>query len=79
MSQFLAREVMNWQTLEIYKASGLRPAMQVHDELVYVVDKSIGDDMLDLVLSKMKGAIPWWPGVVTSAEGDVAEIYGDAK
>lgn len=79
MSQFLAREILNYQTLEIYKQTGLRPKLQVHDELVYCVPVADGEAMLQTVLQHMKGPVPWWPGIVTNAEGDVNEIYGEAK
>lgn len=79
ISQFLAREVLNWQTRNIFELTGYRPQLQVHDENVYVLPESEVEDFQKIAMACMTGAVPWWPGIWTNAESDVADCYGDAK
>lgn len=79
ISQFLAREVLGWQTRNIFELTGYRPQLQVHDENVYVLPESEVEDFQKIAMACMTGAVPWWPGIWTNAESDVADCYGDAK
>lgn len=53
-------------------------AHTVHDELVYVVRDDHAQEVLDGVQKIMKNGVTWWPELVTSSEGDIAQTYGDA-
>ncbi len=77
--QAIARDVISWHAVEIYRATGQRPALTVHDELVYVVDEAIAEDHLVAINKIMRVAPPWLPGIVLWSEGDVADSYGEAK
>lgn len=79
ISQFLAREVLNWQTKNIWEITGYRPQLQVHDEDVYVLPESEVEDFQKIAMACMTGRVPWWPGIWTNAESDIADCYGDAK
>ncbi len=54
-------------------------AHTVHDEVVYVVEDRDADDVLGLLLELMSTPPTWWPELITTAEGDIAQNYGDAK
>lgn len=77
--QALARDSVFDCTLEFYKRTGLRPAMRLHDELVYVVDEGKAQELLDELQSVMRTPPAWWPQLVVWSEGDAAETYGAAK
>ena len=80
--QHLAREVISDHMLKVAKTSlgkQYRPALTVHDELVYVVREEHAQEMLDLVQKIMRQGVDWWPELVTWSEGDIADTYGDAK
>lgn len=51
----------------------------VHDEVIYVVREEHAQEMLDLVQTRFRQPPDWWPGLVTWAEGDIADSYGEAK
>jgi DNA polymerase I-like protein with 3'-5' exonuclease and polymerase domains len=63
----------------MYKQTGKRPALTVHDELVYVVKEAEADDTLDTLQDIMRSGVSWWPELITWSEGDVAHSYGAAK
>jgi len=77
--QALARDVIADNALAFRKATGLSPALMVHDELVYVVKEDDAEDMLELLQALMRTPPTWWPELVTWSEGDVAGCYGAAK
>jgi DNA polymerase bacteriophage-type len=77
--QALARDVIAEHAVEFYKRSKLRPALMVHDELVYVVPDSAAQDTLDELQGIMRSGVSWWPELVTWSEGDIADSYGEAK
>jgi DNA polymerase family A len=77
--QALARDVIADNALAFRKATGLSPALMVHDELVYVVPENDAQDLLDLLQRSMRVPPTWWPELVTWSEGDVAGCYGEAK
>lgn len=82
ISQHLSRYVLTDTILAFAKTDlGKRYplAHTVHDELVYVVRQQDAQDVLDTLLALMKTPPAWWPELVTSAEGDIADTYGDAK
>jgi DNA polymerase len=51
----------------------------VHDELIYIVKDEDAKNVLDEVQKIMKNGVTWWPELITSSEGDIAQNYGDAK
>ncbi len=77
--QALARDVIADHALAFQKASGLNPALMVHDELVYIVPKERADDTLEALQTIMRTPPKWWPELITWSEGDVADSYGKAK
>lgn len=79
MSQFLAREIVNWQMKLIWEQTGFRPQLQVHDELVYVVPKGIAEDFAVIAKACMTGPVTWWPKVICAAEDHIVHRYGEAK
>jgi hypothetical protein len=77
--QHLARHVISDALLEVHKQTGYRPALTVHDELVYVVPEAEAGAMLDAVQAVMRTPPSWWPELITWSEGDIADTYGAAK
>ena len=77
--QALARDVIAGNALDFFKRTKLRPALMVHDELVYVVPESDAQAALDELQAIMRTPPKWWPSLVTWSEGDVADTYGAAK
>lgn len=77
--QALARIVLMDNVIEFWKRTGLRTALRVYDEAVYVVDAAEAPALLAELLSIMRTAPRWWPELVTWSEGDIAASYGLAK
>lgn len=77
--QALARDSIFDCSVEYFKQTGLRPALRVHDELVYVVDEGVADELLANLQAIMRQPPKWWPQLVVWSEGDAADTYGDAK
>lgn len=77
--QALARDVIAEHAVKFFKQTGLRPALTVHDELVYVVPEANAQEHLDTLQGIMRSGVSWWPELVTWSEGDVADCYGEAK
>lgn len=77
--QALARDSIFDCAVEYFKLTGLRPALRVHDELVYVVDESPSGDLLAELQRVLRTPPKWWPELVVWSEGDAAESYGSAK
>jgi hypothetical protein len=79
ISQCMAREVVIWDADQIRRQTGYRMAMQVHDELIYVVPERDADEFLKTCLSIMHVPPPFWPELPVAAEGGHGETYFDAK
>lgn len=77
--QALARDIIARNAFDVYKKTKLRPALMVHDELVYIVPEDQGADLLATVQEIMRTPPTWWPELITWSEGDIAQNYGDAK
>lgn len=77
--QALARDSVFDATLDFYKATGLRPALRLHDELVYVVPQANAEELLAHLQSILRTPPRWWPELVVWSEGGVAQTYGAAK
>ena len=74
-----ARDVIYGVALEVFKASGFRPGLEVYDELAYAVPESEAEDFLKLLQDEMRKPTPWFPALVKWSEGDIADSYGAAK
>jgi len=57
----------------------LIPAHQVHDELLYVVDENLAEQVRDLVVQEMSKSPVWMPTAPLAAEGNIGVTYGDTK
>jgi len=77
--QALARDIVADNALATFQATGFRPQLSVHDELVYVVPAGDAVSLLDTLQSNMRTPPRWWPELVTWSEGDIADTYGSAK
>jgi hypothetical protein len=77
--QHLAREIIADNMLDVFKVTGFRPALTVHDELIYVVPEALAENHLKTVQNIMRTPPKWWPKLVTWSEGDIADNYGAAK
>ena len=77
--QALARDVIAEHAVKFFKATGMRPALTVHDELVYVVPEDSAEQSLEQLQAIMRQGVSWWPELVTWSEGDIASCYGEAK
>jgi hypothetical protein len=77
--QALARDSVFEAALRFYKLTGHRPALRVHDELVYVVPEQDAERLLEALLGVMKTPPSWWPELVVSSKASLARTYGDAK
>jgi hypothetical protein len=54
-------------------------AHTVHDELPYVVRDEHAEEVCNTLVALMSASVPWWPELITSAEGSFAQTYGGAK
>jgi hypothetical protein len=77
--QALARDSVFEAGLRFFKETKLRPAMRVHDELIYLFPKSEAEALLARLQEILRSPPSWWPELITWSEGDIAETYGDAK
>jgi DNA polymerase len=77
--QALARDVIAGYLLDYFRATRLRPALTVHDELVYIVPEAEAEQRLAELLAVMRTPPKWWPELAVWAEGGMAQRYGEAK
>jgi hypothetical protein len=75
----LSRTVMMQAAARIRAKTGLRPALSVHDELVFSVPIDQADEMLKYLINEMRQTPMWAPGLPLNAEGKLGNRYGDAK
>lgn len=74
-----ARDVVYDVSFDVFRMTGFYPALEVYDELVYVVPEDKAEDHLALVQDRMRQQVPWFPALVTWSEGDIGDRYGLAK
>lgn len=55
----------------------LWPAHQVHDELIYVVDEKLAEQVARLVEGEMSKPPAWLPDIPLAAESHIGDTYGD--
>lgn len=77
--QALARICVMDAAVKVRKRIGQQLHLQVHDELVYVVEEQIADSVLRVVHEEMCTRPNWGVDIPLDAEGDVANSYGEAK
>lgn len=79
MIQSLARIAVTEHMIRARKELGIRPALQAHDELVYVVPEREVEDYSNAVLDIMRSPPSFAPDLPIDAEADYGITYGDAK
>lgn len=57
----------------------LVPAHQVHDELIYIVDEKVAEQVKDYVIAEMSKPPTWMLDAPLAAEGNIGVTYGDTK
>jgi len=77
--QSLARITITEHMVNILKAIRFRPALQAHDELVYVVPTPRIEEVNDAVMSIMTTPPSFAPDLPVDAEAAWGDTYGDAK
>ena len=77
--QALARDVIAEHAMTMFKRTGYRPSLAVHDELVYIVPETVAHDALDELQGIMRKGVSWWPELITWSAGDVGDTYGEVK
>jgi DNA polymerase len=76
--QALARIVMTTAELRLADA-GLRAALSVHDELVFVVKDEYVETVVPAVRRALTSPVSWMPELPINCEIGVGDNYGDAK
>lgn len=79
MIQSLARITVTEHMVRARREIGIRPALQAHDELVYVVPETEADWYKDAILDIMKTPPSFAPDLPIDAEAAWGPTYGDAK
>jgi DNA polymerase len=79
MVQALARITVMEHMIQARKELRIRPALQAHDELVYVVPEREVEDYSDAILDIMKTPPSFAPELPIDAEAGYGPTYGDAK
>lgn len=79
ISQSLARIKITESMRDIRKEMGCRPALQAHDELVYVVPTSEAEAAKEEMIEIMSRSPLWAPDLPLAAEGGSGPTYGDCK
>ena len=80
--QALARIVVMQAAVRLRKplgAMGIHLALQVHDELVYVVPDAEVGEVTELVIREMAREPAWAPGAPLAAEAATGQSFGDCK
>lgn len=79
LCQALARIILMDHASEIRRTTGYRPKLNVHDELVYIVQDSEVYDFLAEGTAIMHQSSDWCPDLPVAAEGAMGISYGDCK
>lgn len=77
LCQHISRNILAEQFVTI--SNRFPVALMVHDEFILVVPEDEAEEALRWTLEIMSESPTWWPEIPLSAEGDIAERYGDAK
>ena len=76
--QALARIIMTTAELKIAKA-GVRAALSVHDELIYVIREDQVDKFIPVLRKILTTKVPWMPELPVNCEIGVGDNYAEAK
>jgi hypothetical protein len=76
LCQSIARCILSDLMIKVKVELGLRPALLVHDEVVYVTHKDEAESVLQWLLNWMSQPPAWWPEVPMGAEGWIGDRYG---
>ena len=76
--QALARIVMTTAELRL-AAAGVRAALSVHDELVYVIKTDQVSTFVPALRKALTAPVPWMPELPINCEIGVGDNYGEAK
>lgn len=76
--QALARIIIAAAEIRMYKA-GWPAAMQVHDELIYVVRNQLVPKFTKVLEKVLVQQVPWMPSLPVAAEVESGDTYADAK
>ena len=77
--QALARDIVMANMLRIHRELGLRPALQVHDELNYIVRESEAEQIAAAIRTIMTAPPDWMPGLPVDVEIAWGPTFGDCK
>ena len=77
--QALARIIVMDAGVRVKRKTGLSFALQVHDELGYVVPTPSAEKFKLYLIQELRQPPAWGPGVPLDAEGAVGTSFGDAK
>ena len=76
--QALARIIMTTAELKIAKA-GLRAALSVHDELIYVIKEDQVDTFIPVLRKILTAPVKWMPELPVNCEINSGDNYGECK
>lgn len=82
ISQALARIVIMDAMIRVRQRldkHGIRLALQVHDELVYVVEERLAPTVKQILLEEMNRRPSWAPDLPLASEAGIGPNYGEAK
>jgi hypothetical protein len=82
ISQALARIVIMDAAIRVRRRLdkyGIRLALQVHDELVYVCKAEVAELVKQIVMEEMSRRPVWGQGLPLATEGGIGPNYGEAK
>jgi len=77
LCQHISRNILAEQFITI--SERYKVALMVHDEFVMVVPEDDAEEALSFGIEVMSTSPEWWPEIPLSAEGAIADRYGDAK
>lgn len=77
--QSLARILVTGYMVQIKREYNLDPALQVHDELDYVVDEDRADDWAKALSEIMRVTPSWAEGLPVEVEANYGRTFGDCK
>lgn len=75
--QATAYDAIAWQMIQIYERSGWEPALQVHDELVYVRPREDLETAMTVIGEEMSRTPPFLHGVPLTCEFGYGKSYAD--
>ena len=77
--QALARDIVMENMLRIHREIGIRPALQVHDELDYVVPEKDAESIAAEIRRIMTAPPTWMPELPVDVEVNWGPTFGDCK